>query len=202
MSMGLDALLKGPAPAVAAGLIGAKLTVGGVGGIIAETEAYDMDDPASHSYRGPTSRNAPMFGPIGRAYVYRIYGLHWCLNIVCDAARPGSAVLIRALEPVVGVDLMLRRRGGVRLRDLCSGPGRLCQALDVTGALNGQPLNAAPFSIETHNPVPIEVDRRIGVRAGVETLWRFGQAGSPWVSRPFQTGDPRPLKRSRGTGSA
>ena len=146
------------APEVARALIGMKLLVGGVGGRVVETEAYDLDDPASHSFNGPTARNAAMFGPPGRAYVYRSYGLHWCLNVVCGLA-PGSAVLIRALEPEHGLELMRERRGPVFDRDLCRGPGRLCQALAITGALDGRPL---------------------------DTPWRFGVAGSRLLSRAMQ----------------
>ena len=182
---GLEALLSRSAPEVAAGLIGARLKIDGVGGIIVETEAYDRHDPASHSFRGPTPRNAPMFGAIGRAYVYRIYGLHWCLNIVCDAATPGSAVLIRALEPIWNLPVMAERRGRVRPRDLCAGPGRLCQSLGVTGALNALPITVAPFALDLGQPEPVLVGPRIGLRRGVETPWRFGRAGSPYVSRPF-----------------
>lgn len=181
----LEELLTRPAPEVAARLIGARLQVDGVGGIIVETEAYDRHDPASHSFRGPTPRNAPMFGPIGRAYVYRIYGLHRCLNIVCDASTPGSAVLIRALEPVWNLDVMAERRGRVRARDLCAGPGRVCQALGVTGALNALPVAAAPFALHLAQPEPVLDGPRIGLRRGVDTPWRFGRAGSPYLSRPF-----------------
>ena len=181
----LAALLARPAPEAAAGLIGARLEVDGVGGTIVETEAYSREDPASHSFRGPTTRNAPMFGPVGLAYVYRIYGLHWCLNIVCDASTPGSAVLIRALEPERGVDVMVEHRGKARLRDLCAGPGRLCQALGVTGALNSKPLDAEPFTLVLNEPEPVAVGPRIGIRHGADTLWRFGRVGSASLSRPF-----------------
>lgn len=185
MSSALAELMLRPAPEVAAALIGARLRVDGVGGAIVETEAYDLKDPASHSFRGPTARNTPMFGPVGRAYIYRIYGLHWCLNIVCDASTPGSAVLIRALEPEFGLDVMAERRGPVRTRDLCAGPGRLCQALGVTAAHNGRPIDNAPFRLDLGAPEPIVVGQRIGVRNGATTPWRFGRPGSPALSRPF-----------------
>jgi len=185
MAPDLARVVKRSAPKVAARLIGASLRINGVGGIIIETEAYDASDPASHSFRGPTPRNAPMFGPVGRAYVYRIYGLHWCLNIVCDALSPGSAVLIRALEPVWGLDLMMARRGAVRTRELCAGPGRLCQALGITGALNGQKLDTAPFALQLASPEVVSVGPRIGLRHGTDTLWRFGRGGSSGLSRPF-----------------
>ena len=134
-----------PAPELARALISMQLLVNGIGGRIVETEAYDHDDPASHTFNGPTARNAAMFGPPGTVYVYRSYGLHWCLNLVCGVT-PGSAVLIRALEPEHGLDFMRERRGQVPDRDLCRGPGRLCQALAVTGVLDGQSLNMAPRS--------------------------------------------------------
>ncbi|WP_240623393.1 DNA-3-methyladenine glycosylase [Brevundimonas lutea] len=158
----------------------------GVGGVIVETEAYDVDDPASHSFGGPRARNLPMFGPAGRAYVYRIYGLHWCLNVVCDAARPGSAVLIRALEPTLGLDRMRERRPAVPDRHLARGPGRLCQALGVTGVFNGADACASPFSWSPPaTPASVVTGTRIGIRRGAETPWRFGLRGSPWLSRPF-----------------
>ena len=185
MSSALAEVLGLPAPEVARALIGARLLVDGVGGTIVETEAYDRFDPASHSFQGPTARNAPMFGPVGRAYVYRIYGLHWCLNIVCDAEASGSAVLIRALEPDQGLDVMQDRRGGGRLADLCAGPGRLCQALGVTGALNHQPLCEPPVHLALSAPEPVIVGPRIGIRHGADTPWRFGRPGSPCLSRPF-----------------
>jgi DNA-3-methyladenine glycosylase len=173
-----------PAPEAAAALIGARLEVEGVGGVIVETEAYERSDPASHSFRGPTARNAPMFGPVGRAYVYRIYGLHWCLNLVCDAASPGSAVLIRALEPLHGLETMSARRGQPPSDRLCAGPGRLCQALGVTEAMNGLPFNALPFRLEPSVPERVRVGPRIGVTQGAEAPLRFVRPGSPSLSRP------------------
>jgi len=178
-------VFDGPAEAVAHALIGVELTVNGVGGRIVETEAYDLGDPASHSFPGPTQRNAVMFGPVGRAYVYRIYGLHWCLNVVCDADARGSAVLIRALEPTVGIETMVERRGLAGVRSLCSGPGKLAQALAVTGDLNGADLTSEPFALRPGNAADIIVGPRIGITKGMETPWRFGLRGSPYLSRPF-----------------
>jgi len=176
-----------PAPEVAHDLIGAMLLVDGAGGIVVETEAYDRDDPASHSVRGRTLRNASMFGPAGQAYVYRSYGLHWCLNAVCGAEPSGSAVLIRALEPVAGIDVMQERRGVSDPRQLCSGPGRLCRAVGVTGALDGRPLDEHPFMIEGRSElVRVAAGRRIGITRGIETLWRFGLSGSAFLSRPLR----------------
>jgi len=178
-------VFDGSAEVVARALIGAEMTVDGVGGRIVETEAYDLGDPASHSFRGPTKRNAVMFGPVGRAYVYRIYGLHWCLNVVCDAGARGSAVLIRALEPTVGIETMVERRGLAGVRSLCSGPGKLAQALNITVDLNGVDLTAAPFAFRSGNAADIIVGPRIGITKGVATPWRFGLRGSPYLSRPF-----------------
>jgi DNA-3-methyladenine glycosylase len=171
---------------VARALIGARLTVGGVGGVIVETEAYDRNDPASHSYRGPTGANAAMFGPPGRAYVYHSYGIHWCLNFVCGL-EPGAAVLIRALEPTAGVEVMAARRGTTDARRLCAGPGRLCQALAITRAAhNGLPLDEPPFVLDCpEGRRDVVSGRRIGISKGAETPWRFGLKDSPFLSRPL-----------------
>lgn len=178
-------LFHAPAERVARDLIGALLLVEGVGGRIVETEAYDAADPASHSFRGPTARNAAMFGPPGCAYVYRIYGLHWCFNIVCDAARPGSAVLVRALAPTAGLGVMTERRSVGALDRLCSGPGKLCQALAIDGRLNSCDVTRPPFTIvPSSQPVAVSTGPRIGIRTGIDTPWRFVESGSPFLSRP------------------
>lgn len=175
-----------PSQILARALIGASLTLDGVGGPIVETEAYDITDPASHSFAGPTARNAVMFGPVGRVYVYRIYGLHFCLNIVCGP-QVGGAVLIRALLPAIGIETMTERRGTGKLEALCSGPGRLCQALGITLAQNGLPIDEAPFVL---TPAPdasvIAVGPRIGITKAVDQPWRFGLACSRYVSKPFR----------------
>jgi DNA-3-methyladenine glycosylase len=169
---------------VARALVGASLLFDGVGGVIVETEAYSRDDPASHSFNGPTSRNAAMFGPAGHAYVYRSYGIHWCLNAVCNGAEAGSAVLIRALAPEAGLELMHRRRGVDDLRLLCAGPGRLCQALGITVAQNGASLDRAPFRIEAApGPVAVVAGPRIGITRATDRPWRFALAGSRFLSR-------------------
>ena len=173
---------------VAAQLIGVQLWIDGVGGAIVETEAYHHEDPASHSHAGPTARNATMFGPPGHAYVYRSYGIHWCLNLVCGT-EPGSAVLIRALEPKDGLDRMRARRGLEPVRQLCSGPGKLCQALAVTRDLDGAPLGAPPFRLApAERPWPVRTGERIGISRAQDQPWRFGARGSLFLSRPF----PRP----------
>ena len=186
---------------VARALIGASMFVEGVGGRIVETEAYDESDPASHSFGGMTPRNAAMFGAPGRAYVYRSYGLHWCLNFVCMPAGHGAGVLIRALEPTHGIELMRERRGHGDLRLLCSGPGRLCQALGVTHALNALRLDRSPFRIVPRagdDFRPIASGVRIGISKSRELPWRFALAGSPFLSKPMRAG---PLRNRPDPGN-
>ena len=171
---------------VAPELIGATLMVDGVGGVIVEVEAYHHTDPAAHSYSGRTERNAVMFGPPGYAYVYRSYGIHWCLNFVCEKEGSASAVLIRALAPVEGLAAMRRRRGVGDERALCSGPGKLCEALGVTHRHNGLPLDRAPFELRARAEKPeIAVGPRIGISKAVEHPWRYGLKGSRFLSKPF-----------------
>ncbi|MEX2126846.1 MAG: DNA-3-methyladenine glycosylase [Xanthobacteraceae bacterium] len=171
---------------VAPELIGATLLCKGVGGIIVELEAYHHTDPAAHSYRGPTKRNAVMFGPPGFAYVYRSYGIHWCVNFVCEAEGSASAVLIRAVEPTEGLAAMRRRRGVREERLLCSGPGRVCRALGITRVHNALPLDKAPFELRARvENLEIVAGPRIGITKSVEHPWRFGLAGSRFLSKPF-----------------
>jgi DNA-3-methyladenine glycosylase len=172
---------------VAPELIGATLLIGGIGGVIVELEAYHHTDPAAHSYNGRTPRNAVMFGPPGFAYVYRSYGIHWCLNFVCEGEGSASAVLLRALQPVKGLAAMQRRRGLAEERLLCSGPGRMCQALGVTHAHNGRRLDRPPFALFAR-PEAVEVvtGPRIGISKAVDLPWRYGLAGSPFLSKPFK----------------
>lgn len=178
---------SGDSATVAHRLIGALLYVDGVGGRIVETEAYDREDPASHSHAGPTARNASMFGPPGHAYVYRSYGLHWCLNLVCREAGHGAGVLIRALEPLQGLEVMRERRGVSDDRLLCAGPGRVGQALGITRAHDGLPLDAPPFRVvPPSGPVPVVCGPRIGISRAADVPWRFGWRGSRFLSRPFR----------------
>jgi DNA-3-methyladenine glycosylase len=171
---------------VAPDLIGATLLVKGAGGIIVEVEAYHHTDPAAHSFRGPTERNKVMFGPPGFTYVYRSYGIHWCVNFVCEQEGSASAVLIRALQPTHGIPAMRRRRGLHDERSLCSGPGKLTEALGITQAHNGLPLDAPPFQLFRRTSKPeIAAGVRIGITKAVELPWRYGVKGSRFLSKPF-----------------
>lgn len=171
------------ASVVAPQLIGCDLFVDGIGGTIVETEAYNRLDPASHSFKGLTQRNRSMFGPPGHAYVYSIYGLHWCLNFVC---LDGSAVLLRALAPSKGVEDMQRRRQTTNVFGLCSGPAKLAQALEVTGRLDSASLFEAPFELRGSESMQrVDTGPRIGISRAQDVPWRFWLAGSPYISRPL-----------------
>ena len=167
---------------IARDLIGANLSVDDVGGLIVETEAYKIDDPAAHSFSGPTRRNNSMFGRPGHAYVYRSYGLHWCLNIVCQT---GCAVLLRALEPKSGIELMMERRQTQKLHFLCAGPGRLTQSLGVSSRHDGVDILALPFNLSLGTPGEIDIGRRIGISKAKDHPWWFGTKNSPFLSRKF-----------------
>jgi DNA-3-methyladenine glycosylase len=173
--------------AVAPELVGATLLFDGVGGVIVEVEAYHHTDPAAHSFGGQTDRNAVMFGPPGHAYVYRSYGIHWCLNFVCEPKGSASAVLIRALLPTEGLARMRRRRGMRNERDLCSGPGKIAEALGITGAHNGLALYRAPFAVfERQMDVEVLSGPRIGITKAVDLPWRYGLQGSRFLSKPMR----------------
>jgi DNA-3-methyladenine glycosylase len=170
---------------VAPDLVGATFLVDGVGGVIVEAEAYDREDPASHGFRGKTARNASMFGPPGHAYVYRSYGIHWCVNLVCGDDGEPEAVLLRALEPTHGLDTMRDRRGVDDPRALCSGPGKLCQALGIAREHDGLPLDEPPFELhERDEPAEIVTAPRVGITQAQELSWRYCLAGSRFLSRP------------------
>jgi DNA-3-methyladenine glycosylase len=170
---------------VAPELLGCTFLVDGVGGVVVETEAYAPGDPASHSFRGPTTRNAAMFGPAGHLYVYRSYGIHWCANVVCEAEGVGAAVLLRALEPTAGLDVMAVRRGLADPRLLCSGPGRLTQALGVTAEHDGLALDRPPFVLLPRVEEPnVVVSPRVGISSATDLPWRYAVAGSAYISRP------------------
>ncbi len=172
---------------VAAQLIGCEFLVNGVGGIIVEVEAYDQSEPASHTFSGPSVRNASMFGPPGCAYVYRSYGIHWCLNFVCSPEGHGAGVLIRAIQPTHGLEIMRERRGIEVEKLLCSGPGRVGQALGIVHAFNGRSLAQKPFKLSPAiAPVDVVHGPRIGISKAMDLPWRFGLAGSPFVSKPFR----------------
>jgi DNA-3-methyladenine glycosylase len=176
--------LERPVLEVARLLPGWTLLVDGVGGVIVETEAYRQDDPASHSFRGPTARTTVMFGPPGRLYVYRSYGVHWCANVVCEAEGRGAAVLLRALRPTHGLEAMRLRRGVDDDRRLCSGPGKLTQALGLSGAADGADLGRLPFTLAAPGEPPgVAVTTRIGISRAVDRPWRFVVRDSPWASR-------------------
>ena len=171
---------------VAPELVGATMLFGGAGGTIVEVEAYHHTDPASHSYVRRTPRNGVMFGPPGFAYVYRSYGIHWCVNFVCEAEGSASAVLVRAIQPEAGIPAMQLRRGLQDVRSLCSGPGKLCAALGITGAHDGAPLDRKPFALHARQAEPqMVIGVRIGITKGVELPWRFGLKGSRFFSKAF-----------------
>lgn len=173
---------------VAPDLIGATLLVNGVGGIIVEVEAYHHTEPAAHSHRGPTPRNMVMFGSPGFAYVYRSYGIHWCVNFVCETDGSAAAVLIRALQPTHGIPAMRRRRGLQEERLLCSGPGRLCQALGISIAHNALPLDAPPIAVfQRTDEVDVIAGVRIGITKAADLPWRYGLKGSKFLSKPFRS---------------
>jgi DNA-3-methyladenine glycosylase len=172
---------------VAPELIGATLLFNGAGGTIVEVEAYHHTDPAAHSYNGRTERNAVMFGPPGYVYVYRSYGIHWCLNFVCEEDGSASAILIRALAPTRGLAAMRRRRGLHDERALCSGPGKLCAALGITRKQNGLALDRAPFELRARTGKPeIAIGLRIGITKAAEKPWRYGLKDSAFLSKPFR----------------
>ena len=171
---------------VAPDLIGATFLVNGVGGIIVEVEAYDQTDPAAHSFRGPTPRNAVMFGPPGYTYVYLSYGLNWCVNFVCQAAGSAAGVLLRAIEPTHGLAAMRRRRGVTDVKALCSGPGKLCEALAITKALSELPIDRSPIALHARSGgAEIATEVRIGLTKAVDLPWRYGLKGSKYLSKRF-----------------
>ena len=172
---------------VAPELVGATLLVDDVGGTIVEVEAYDQEDPASHGFRGRTARNESMFGPPGHAYVYRSYGMHWCLNLVCEEEGVASAVLVRALEPSHGLEAMRARRGLEQDRLLCAGPGRVCQALGITREHDGLPIDRPPFTLHARaREAEVVTGPRIGITRAAELPWRYALAGSRFLSRPLR----------------
>jgi DNA-3-methyladenine glycosylase len=191
MSAPLDeGFFTGSVHDVARELVGCSLLVKGVGGVIVETESYERDDPACHAYVGLTARTAPLFGPPGHSYVYLSYGIHTCLNFVCEPEGRAAAVLIRALEPRWGIDEMRRRRGRQDLRELCSGPGKLTEALGVGMEMNAVPLTEPPFDVRDRDDgwrgVRVGTGPRIGISRAAELPWRFCAMGSEYLSRPLR----------------
>lgn len=175
------------AASLAKSLIGSTFFINGVGGIIVETEAYDRHDPASHSFSGPTKRNQVMFEGPALLYVYRSYGVHWCVNFTCREKGYGAAVLLRALEPTQGIDVMKKRRKTDNLRLLCAGPGRLAQSLGITDAFNGLPLDDPIITFKKPSKkARIIKGPRIGISKATDIPWRFGLKDSPFLSRPFK----------------
>ena len=189
MTLALEQVLARSVHESARALVGWTLLLDGVGGAIVETEAYAPDDPASHSFPGRTNRNGTMFGPSGRLYVYRSYGIHWCANVVSEPDGIGAAVLLRALEPTHGLEEMRSRRGVEDARLLCSGPGRLTQALGISLEHDGFSLTEPPFSmLPPSHAVDVAVGKRIGISKAGEMPWRYVLSGSPFVSRPLRPG--------------
>jgi DNA-3-methyladenine glycosylase len=171
---------------VAPDLIGATFLVNGVGGVIVEVEAYHHTEPAAHSFNGPTPRNMVMFGPAGFSYVYRSYGIHWCVNFVCEKSGSAAAVLIRALEPTHGLSLMRRRRGLEDERALCSGPGKLCEALAITIKQSELPLDQPPIALHARvGKADVVSGVRIGITKAADLPWRYGLKGSRFLSKRF-----------------
>lgn len=179
-----------PVVEVARDLVGCVVRHGPCAGVIVESEAYHDSEPACHAFVGLTRRTSTLFGPPGRAYVYRSYGIHALLNAVCEPEGVGAAVLIRALEPVEGIELMQARRGVMPIRGLCSGPGKLTQALGIELRHNGVDLERGPVTIsersEQWRGVEVSVDRRIGITKAVELPWRFSASGNRFLSRPYR----------------
>jgi DNA-3-methyladenine glycosylase len=177
-------LVRGSVHDVAAAIVGWTLLVDGVGGRIVEVEAYAEDDPASHAFGGARARNASMFGPPGHLYVYRSYGIHWCANVVCEPPGRGAGVLLRALQPTHGLERMRLRRVVPDDRLLCAGPGRLTQALGLTGEDDAADLSRPPFALVPPTaPTVVERTPRIGISRAIEQPWRYVEAGSSWSSR-------------------
>jgi DNA-3-methyladenine glycosylase len=186
-----EELLAGDLHDVARGILGWTFLHDGVGGRIVEVEAYSPDEPASHAFRGRTARNGSMFGAPGTLYVYRSYGLHWCVNVACEPEGVGAAVLLRALEPTHGLEAMRARRGPVPDRALCAGPGRLAQALAITRDEDGAFVAASPFALEPpERAVEVARTARVGISRAVELPWRYVVTGSPWLSRGPRPGTP------------